>query len=193
MKISLRSYIALFLLLALTIIFISSKRQPLLSADPKTDLIIEQSMSGIKAMRFDKEGHLTQEVTMKSWCHYQGQTISQLLAPTLKLYHADGGTWDISALKGQSFQTQINGKLDKLQLSENVNIVHINADKHSPMDLKTQHMMFYPQTSVASTDDPVVMNGSGVEIHAVGMHANLKEHTIELLKNVKSHYVTPKA
>ena len=192
MKISLRSYLALFLLLALTIIFISSKRQPIQSLAPKTDLIIEQSMSDIKAMRFDKEGHLTQEVTMTSWCHYQGQTISQLHAPTLTLFHADGGTWNVSALKGQSFQTQINGKLDKLLLTENVSVVHQNPDKH-PWDLKTQHMMFYPQTSLAETSDPVVVNGSGVEIHAIGMNANLKEHTIELLKNVKSYYVTPKA
>ncbi len=192
MKISLRSYLALFLLLALTIIFISSKRQPILSLAPKSDLIVEQSMNDIKAMRFDKEGRLIQEVTMRSWCHYQGQTTSQLLAPKLTLYHADGGTWDIAALKGQSFQTQMNGKLEKLQLSENVNVVHMNPDKH-PWDLKTQHMVFYPQTSLAQTSDPVVVNGNGVEIHAIGMNANLKEHTIELLKNVKSHYVTPKA
>ncbi|MBS0290135.1 MAG: LPS export ABC transporter periplasmic protein LptC [Proteobacteria bacterium] len=191
MKISLRAYLSFFVMLSFIIIFIYHKHSPNTVFYTNTQPVIEHALQGIKAKRFDSEGNLLQELRMNTWLRYQHDLTSHLKAPNLTIYYPNGEVWGIVAQQGQSFQQQINGKLEKLQLSENVAVKRLNKANNSWYELKTQNMLFYPHQSTATTEDNVLVTGNGMKIQAKGMHANLKDHTIEFLKNVKTYYVVP--
>lgn len=195
LRIPLRVYMALFLsLIAAAIIIVcckSSSTTTLLYFKPTTALV-QESLSDVQAWRFDKQGHLVQTVQMQSWRHFKDQSVSEITLPVLTMHHADGSVWDISAKTGTSFQTQIRGKLEKLQLSDNV-IVKLNQHNNRGWELKTEHLLFTAQKPTATTNDPVLVNSAGMEIRAVGIHADLENHKIKFLKDVKTHYVVPNA
>jgi LPS export ABC transporter protein LptC len=194
MKISLKVYVGIFLLLILGMLtIIASKKSSYTAYQPQVKSVIEQSMSGVNAKRFDKEGHLTQVVNMQSWVHYQGQNVNQMIKPTLEMFHHDGGIWNISAERGEGFQIDTKGKLEKLQLSQDVLVTRTDSLKNTMWELKTQELTYFPEQSSALTDSSVIVNGPGIEIHAIGLRANLENHAVELLKEVKTHYASPQA
>ncbi len=193
MKISVKVYVGVFLLLILGMLMIASKKSNYTTYQPHAKFVTEQSMLGVNAKRFDKEGHLTEVVNMQSWVHYQGQDVNQMTKPTLKMFHHDGGIWNISAEKGEGFQIQTKGKLEKLQLSQDVLVTRTDSLKNTMWELKTPELTYFPEKSSALTDSPVIVNGPGIEIHAIGLRANLENHAVELLKEVKTYYVSPQA
>lgn len=187
------TYIILFLSLFIGVAIILYKTTSTATIfNFKPEAIIEESMTDVQAWRFDKEGRLIQAVNMHSWLHYKDQTTSQITLPRVKMYPLDGSIWDISAKVGESFQTQIHGKLDKLKLSNNV-IVLRSTQNQTAWELKTQHLLFLAQKPTAITEDPVVVNGPGMRINAIGLRANLEKNTLEFLKDVRTHYATPQA
>lgn len=153
---------------------------------------IDQSMHGVNLLRFNKTGHLAQAITMQSWFHHKGQTVTQMIMPTMKVYHPDGSIWNISAKQGIGFQTPINGKVEKLQLSQNVVVQRQDAN-NSWLKLTTQTLLLFPLKQSALTNDPVHVDGPGVEINALGMRAQLDRQNIEFLKDVNSRYAKPQA
>lgn len=162
----------------------SEQKSPLLEEKK----VIEESMKKVQAQRFDENGRLIQVVTMASWSHYKDSPTTQMTFPTLKIYHQDGSLWDISSDHGESFQDQMRGKLQKLQLSENVVLQQVGCPDNFWWELKTQHLLFFVKSPMATTDDPVVVKGPGLLIRATGIRAYLDHHYIEFVKNVKTQY-----
>lgn len=145
-------------------------------------------MTGVHAQRFDNEGHVIQDIKMQSWLHYKGETVTQMVYPSLRAYHADGRIWELSANEGEGFQAQMGGKLDKLHLSHDVVVQQLGHHSDFWLEMKTDNLLFFPQQPIALTDDPVIVTGPGIKVHAVGMRAYLDRHEIEFLKDVKCHY-----
>ncbi|MBS0286212.1 MAG: LPS export ABC transporter periplasmic protein LptC [Proteobacteria bacterium] len=193
MKISLRTYVSVFFVLALIFGYFSFQKTAQTVYTPPVQTVIDQSLKGIYATRFDESGQMIEVLTMKSWQHEQGQKHSQLEAPDLKIYQKNGEHWQICAKSGQSVQTQVYKKIESLQLSDDVTVIKVGTTPNSKWELKTQNMHYQPALSLATTTNPVFITGQGTNIQAIGMRANLKEQTINLLGNVKSHYVAPKA
>lgn len=188
LKVSLRVYLALFLLITVVLILILSHSTPQQSALPTTSLIVDQIMHDVTVHRFDKQGALLQVINMESWFHHQGQTVTQMVSPSLQVFHPDG-QWEISAEKGEGFSTEMGEQLEKLHLS-----LHVVVDRKGNKDsdqLHTENLLFFPRQSIALTDDPVKLYGHGMEIHAVGLRAYFDRHYIELLKDVNCHYAQP--
>lgn len=193
MKISLRTYASVFFVLALAFgYFTYHKTAQTVYTAPSTQTVIDQSLKGIHATRFDEAGQIVQILSMTSWQHEQGQAHSQLHEPKLQIFQKNGERWQISAKVGQSVQTNVYSKIESLQLSDDVTITRVGMAPDT-WELKTQQMVFHPAQSVASTANPVFITSQGTHIQAIGMRANLKEQTINLLGNVKTHYVSPKA
>ncbi len=185
---------ALFLFLITIFIIISLKFAPEVSfTNQAPTAIIDESMVGVHAQRFDHEGRLAQVVSMDSWVHHKGQTVTQMVAPTLKVYPLDGSAWFISAKNGEGFATEMGGQLEKLHLSQNVVVERIGHINDKGWQLKTETLLFFPQQPTALTDAPVAVYGQGMEIHALGMRAYLNRHHIEFLKDVNCSYVVPHA
>ncbi len=192
MKISLRAYSGFFLLLTIGFVTFSFKKTADTQYVPKPQSIIDQSLKGIFAQRFDEMGNLSQVLSMDSWQHKQGDMVSALTSPHLILYQPNGEHWIIRAKHGLSKQTQVHGKIETLDLSQDVMITRF-TDPADRITLNTPYLVLEVPQSIAFTKENVVIIGDGMSIEAQGMRANLKDHTINLLSNVKSHYVVPKA
>ena len=193
MKISLRTYTVVFLILTSAFIFFSYQKTASTTYVPQTQVkIVDQALKGVKATRFDENGNIIQVLNMTSWQHLQGDLQSALVNPHLIIYQPNGEHWDIRAKEGQSKQTQVHGKIEALTLSNDVIVTRLNPKQDSMWALKTKQMVVHPQLSLATTQENVLIEGQGTQIEAKGMRANLKEHTIQLLDDVKSHYVAPK-
>lgn len=193
MKISLRVYVILILLIIAAFITVWSQMintTPVSLTTPDT-AIIEESMVGVDARRFDKQGQLFQIATMGSWLRHKGQTVTQMKTPTLTLYRPDQSVWYISSENGQGFQKKMNGRFEKLHLSEKVKIER--QMKEVSWQLHTQTLLFLLDKSIATTQDPVTVFGPGFEMKAKGMRAELGNSTIEFLKEIHCRYANPQA
>lgn len=189
MKLSSRLITAffIFLMILLSILFLrlpSQQKTPL----PLEKKIIQESMKGVQAQRFDQDGKLIQVATMESWFHYKDDPTSQMRFPTLKIFHQDGSMWDICADKGESFQAQINGKLEKLKLSENVVVQQLGGTNFFWWELKTQHLLFFVKNPMAFTEDPVIVKGPDLLIRANGIRAYFDRQYLEFIKDVETRY-----
>jgi LPS export ABC transporter protein LptC len=156
--------------------------------------IVQESMKGVEGRRFNKEGQLTQILTMQAGWHNKGELVTHMAAPYLKIIQPNGTFWDISASMGESVQSAIGGKYQELQLTGNVIIQQIIAQESAKNDfwwkLKTQHILFIEKNSLALSEDPVVIESPGSETHAIGIRAYLDRRYIELLNNVNTYYAT---
>lgn len=152
--------------------------------------MIEESMMGVKAYRFDNTGELSQEMQMKQGFRYRSQNTFHMVAPMVKIYHRDA-CWHIRADQGESRQAGRSKKIDQLFLYNHVEVKRIETQKnpiHHNWVLKTHSLQYSPTTALATSNDPVTLLNGEAQIQAQGLRADFNEHTIELLKRVNSHY-----
>lgn len=189
LKISLRSYLIASILIVLGFIILVMHLTPKMAAPAMTNTaLVEESMEGVSAYRFDDQGRLYQVVKMQSWLHYKGAEISQMLVPSLKVYHPDGSIWHIAAQTGESFHSHLHSPIEKIQLSRNVVVDRQMLHSEGWLKLTTQILTFFPNQPLATTNEPVVVESPQLKIHAQGMRAHLDRQAIEFLKDVKSSY-----
>lgn len=194
LRISLRAYILFFILLGISFVLITLNLIPRThTTPPVNETLIEESLEGVSAYRFNEQGHLYQVVKMQSWLHYKGAPISQMASPTLKVYQPDGSIWHISAQNGKGFHTQMNGRIEKIQLSKNVVVDRSTLQSKAWLKLTTQLLTFFPNQPLVTTEEAVMVEGPQLKIQAKGMRAHLDHQAIEFLKDVKSSYAVPKA
>lgn len=154
--------------------------------------ILDESMKGVQALRFDKQGNLIQILTMQAGWHHKGESVTHMVAPYLKIIQSNGALWDISAKTGESIQNTLGGKIQQLRLSEDVIVQQVITGSASKKDfwwkLKTPNLLFIEENALALTEDPVIIQTLGSETRAVGMRAHLDHHYVELLNHVDTHY-----
>lgn len=154
--------------------------------------LIQESMTKVQSKRFDESGRLVHLFQVQSWQREKNNPLSTMAFPTLTLFQ-ENGEWTVSAHSGKSKQTQLQGKLETLQLQNEVLIKQKNKKDNIAWELKTQTLEYFPEKSLALTEDLVTIYGPHVEIHAKGLRAYPKTQLIELLENVKTHYGKPNA
>lgn len=188
LKIPLSTYLIIFLLLigVFTVFALKYVPDTKLSSVANGPLVIEESMTGVQASRFDNEGHLTQVIRMTSWLYYKNQTTTHFQFPSLTLYQPDGNTWRIHAKQGKGFQKKVHGKPDKFELTDDV--VVENLDEINKVKLTSPDLLYYPAKTLAQTDSPVVVHSPSMEIQAKGMRAHLDNQLIEFTHNVRCQY-----
>jgi len=149
--------------------------------------LVSERMTGVTAQRFDEEGRLVQVLKMQSWEQRKASAMSHITLPHLTIYAADGSEWEISAQQGDSTQKGKQGSLEKLDLRDSVTITRRTLEPW--LTLKTESLIFLPQESRAFTEAPVMLEGPGMQTHAIGMRASLRHHGLELLRAVQTSYL----
>jgi len=91
--------------------------------------------------------------------------------------------WHIRAKKGRA----VSGS-DEIKLSGGVIIERPRVGSEPPIKILTSSMTFYPNKHLATTDKPIKLTQPGTVIESVGMRANLKEGTVELLSEARAEY-----
>lgn len=179
-------FLLLLLTLGISCYFYFTPTTITLASNEET--LVEESMTGVQATRFDKDGHLNQKIAMSSWQHLKGESITTMQKPELKMFYPNGSVCEISADKGEAFQANTKGPLEKLHLFQNVVVQQIGQSPDSWWELKTNTLIYFPSNETAMTDDPVTVVGPSMSVKSQGLRAYLNQQRVEFINKVTSYY-----
>lgn len=185
MRISLKVYVLIFLLLTAGMILATRHFAPVTTTAIADKAILDEAMHDIHLVRYNEQGQLIQRLQMNSWQRYKGETITYMIAPKLYVF-SEKGNWEVSANKGKGYQDSLKSNLKELYLSSNVVVKRL--DSQGPWELRTDSLWFDPITTLAKTDDPIVLDGPSTQITAIGIRSILNQQTLEFVKNVETRY-----
>lgn len=157
-------------------------------APTPSEALVEESMTGVHVTRYDKEGRLSQIISMDSWQHLKDESVTSMIKPALKMHYQNGNVCEISANNGEGFQTNLKGPLEKLHLMDNVVIHQLGQAPSAWWELKTTSLLYFPGSETALTDESVTVLGPSMLIQAHGMRAYLNDHRVEFINQVNSRY-----
>lgn len=149
-------------------------------AQPTIDFYIHNSHT----LQFNQAGELHYEFTAKQVDHLQETDISLLQLPDLKLFRGTEFPWLINSLRGE-----IGPDGKEIKLFDNVRVER-HDEQARPFLLTTSELTYLPDTDHAHTTAPVQIDSAHGITTATGMHAFLKQGTVQLLSTVRGRYET---
>jgi lipopolysaccharide export system protein LptC len=138
------------------------------------------------AKQFAPDGRIRYTLAAQKMVHYPDDDTSHLTAPRFEAFEQDTPPLTVSAQTGMLTQ-----KGDEVFLYGDVLMVREATATTPRMTLRTSYMHVIPDSGIAQTDKPVVMEDPTTIVNAAGMLANNKLRTIALTK-VKATYVQKK-
>jgi len=153
--------------------------------------VVDETMTGVIAKRFDKEGQLQQILHIDKWVHYKGEEFSHLQKPTIDSFLQDGNNWQLSADKAISYQTGLGRSIERLLLQGHVVIRQLSSDHDKQWRLVTEELNYYPKLAQAKSQRPVSVYNHSFTMHAIGVQADFTKQNIEFLSKVRSTYESP--
>lgn len=151
----------------------------------------QEYMHGLKLYNYDEKGLLKNFISAISWKFIPKNGYSVIKQPNVTIYKYPNYFYNITANSGHLIHKTLNGKVDLIKLSSQVNIKQQylnNANKKSGFTLTTEYLEFDPKTELAITNQPVVISKPGLLITGTGMNADLKNNQLELHKNVSTKF-----
>jgi len=142
-------------------------------------------MKNATAMKTDEQGKIKGLVTSPSMVHYSADDVIDMQQPFFTLFDNGGIPWHINANTAQVFQKKNN---NHIQLNKNVIVKQMPGKGSNEVTLTTDHLTFFPDTSIAKTDAAVTITEPGSTIQAVGFEADLKQGIIKFLSNSRAEY-----
>lgn len=140
-------------------------------------------MVNMVATRMTTAGKPQDQVIAPLVVHYPVNDTADINMPHFISFPDAGSPWHVYANKGQ-----MRNQANILELWGNVRIERARSLQNSFIKMTTDRLTIYPKDEYAETKLPItVMQDSNV-LHAVGMRANLKTDTVDLLSQTKAHY-----
>ncbi len=140
------------------------------------------NMFTVSAM--DDNGHLRYRLHADHMAHYLDDDTASLTRPNMSLFKPDGPVWNASARRGW-----IGAGQKTVLLQGNVLVWRDPVVKGSGLELQTDELHVTPDKQYAETDKPVTIAQDIGITHAVGMHVYLEQGRMELLADVRGHYL----
>jgi len=128
----------------------------------------------------DENGHLKYQVRAEHMTHFPNDDILKLNRPDIDIVHTDGAVWHIKADRGE---TTTAG--DRLWLLGEVNIRRPETTSGSAIHVITSDLLVKPEDKLAETENAATITGDHYVINAVGLKADFRTHTLELLSRVR--------
>lgn len=131
--------------------------------------------------KFGADGREAYHLTAAAGRYYQNKDFFEMDSPRLLAYQHTAGVqpWHLNANSSQIFDSG-----EKLILNGDVYAwQNVPTGKN---ELKTSQLIFFPQKNQAQTDRPVTLLAPDNRTTAVGMQADFKNHTYQLLSRVRS-------
>jgi len=173
----------LFVLLLLSVIgtgwFLDKQdtgRQPVSVSTTGPDSFVED----IDLAVMDENGRLKYQVRAEHMTHFPNDDILKLSRPDIDIVHTDGAVWHIKAERGE---TTTAG--DRLWLLGEVEIRRPETTTGSAIHVSTSDLLVKPEDELAETENAATITGDRYVINAVGLKANFRTHTLELLSRVR--------
>ena len=140
-------------------------------------------MTNVHGIKLDKFGKPHDEIFSPMMKHYEKDDMTTGDTPKLIFYGQKGPPWHITSDHGQ----MLNGN-QKIILWDNVIIKQIPGPGSRNATLTTTKIYFYPDTSLANTDQPVTLTEPGSIMNGIGMQADLNKGTMKILSKTEGMY-----
>ncbi len=139
---------------------------------------IEGAEMRLEKIRFveDKHGQKSWELEAQSVQKYQDQNVLVLQDVKLTFYAKEGRTFLLTAKQGKVYQDSKNVDLEG-------DVVLTSSDGYQ---LKTHSLSYRNLEQIASTSDPVEIEGEQLRLTGKGMQVNMEAKTIKILSQVKT-------
>ena len=132
----------------------------------------------LEKVRFveDKRGEKTWELEAKSVHQYQAQNIMVLEDVKVTFYAKEGRTFFLTGKQGKVYQDSKNVELVG-------DVVLTSSDGYR---LKTHSVSYRHLQKIASSPDPVEIEGEQIRLTGKGMLVNMEDKTFKILSQVKT-------
>lgn len=153
-----------------------------------TNRIQQEYMHNVVVTHFTETGVIKDQIYANYWAYLPALGHSTLLQPQIHITKPTGAKWLIQAKHGKARHTTLDSKISKLDLDENVIIKRLADNDFIPITMTTEQISYFPETDFVATDKYVEMDKPGFHLTGIGLKGYLNKDTIQLLKEVKTHY-----
>lgn len=161
---------------------------PLMSMASSSNLV-EELMLDAKAIQFDGQGKIAQQLEIQKIFHKKGESITHFIKPNLILNQADGSSWKITSNSGKSIHTKNGNKFSNLEFCNEVKIMQFALNsKQAIWSLFTDFMVVHPKMKTIHTLAPIKIDNKNLIISANGLSGDLKTQKMVLLKDVRTQF-----
>ncbi len=129
----------------------------------------------------DASGRLTSRLWAKHMQHYPDDDSTTLDMPVMDLYRPDEPPWHLSAKQGW-----VKSGGSEVLLQNDVIIHRPGTTALRPVDIETRKLRIFPDRSYAETDVAITYRSTGLEVHSIGMRAQMDKGQVELLNQVRA-------
>lgn len=151
--------------------------------------LIEELILDAKAIQFDSQGKMAQQLEIKKIFQTKGETATHFIEPRVVLNQSDGSTWKIMAHTGKSIHAKNGHKFTKIEFSDQVKLMQFAVNKKNAIwTLVTDFLTIYPKSKTIYTLAPIRIYNKNLSISANGLSGDLKTKKMVLLNNVKTQY-----
>lgn len=137
----------------------------------------------VTSIRMTTAGNPKDQLSAPFVVHYPQHDTFDITAPHLTIFSTNGAPWYVYAGKGQ-----VRDQVDVIDLWDRVRIERTKSQVNQAIQLTTSALKVYPAKQYVYTQQPVTIEQSDGMVHAIGMAANLKTNTINLLSQVNGQY-----
>jgi LPS export ABC transporter protein LptC len=143
----------------------------------------DYTLTNFKSTRMDEHGQLKNQLTAKTMTHYPDAN-AKLMAPYMIFYKKMRQTWTVQAERGEvspdGYQVWLQGQTVLQQYPQN---------QQPPMKIISQDVWARLDTEYAETAAPTIIYHNNGKTNSVGMRVFMPIEQIELLSQVRGHYV----
>ncbi len=177
---------ALSLILTIAVIawmWISGHGLPSLDKPSAENTAPDFVITHLVSQQFNEHGQLKYTLRAKALEHYPNG-VSHLKFPQLEFRDAEQSVWQITALTGE-----VNDLTHKALLNHQVHLHQPQTSTAQNWQLTTEHLSIDLDNALVETNQPVRIQHALGQLEAQGMRSNLTTHQIDLLAQVRGHYV----
>jgi lipopolysaccharide export system protein LptC len=160
--------------------FLTHSSKPFKAIDSN---IPDHQFTSIHVEQFSKTGQPVYALNSPAAYHLPNEDKHYLTTPHILVTQTKQPAWTI-----QSKQATITSKGEEITFQNQVIIEHEAYKNTKAGVLKSEELHYFTKKKYASTPLLVTWEQEDKELQAIGMHADLISHHIELLEDVRVHY-----
>ena len=141
----------------------------------------EAYATALETRRYDRDGRLMQTLTARRMTRFADDGTTELVAPELDLFPAEGPRWKATAARAF-----LSADGERIDLRERVRIQRLPGRGTPPGLLTTRRLLVFPEREEAETDEKITWRTPDLSVTAVGMRARLDTSEVDLLSQVRA-------
>lgn len=150
---------------------------------PTVNTSSDYGMTNFTITAMNQDGKPARIIQGTEMLHYPVDDSTEIMNPIAEFIEAGKDTWVVTSRHGHT-----QGKGESILLTGNV----IISNKDNPdFKLLTEKLTLDTVDDTAYTDQAVTIYSPQGETHSVGLHADLKDETVNLHSRVRGHYDAP--